>query len=930
MTSADEKETTAPSAPSGHPLAERISDIFHRRVVRIKNQPYAFVRAAATFIGVGLCMWIVWITLHPDLIFADTTPTGGDMGAHVWWPAFIRDFLLPHGRIFGWTMDNYSGFPIGQYYFPVPALMVIFFDVFLPYNIAFKIVTVLGSVFLPLSAYVMGRCIKAPKPIPLLMSFAAMAFLFFGGDPRGTSSGTASTLVNYSNANFNHHIMGGPILSSMAGEFSFSIALTFALLFLGTFFVMLREGKHRCLVSILFALTVMSHLVVAIFLGFAALAFWGASYAARKGITRWLGYALLGSVISLSLAIGIIGEFFFDRTVEKSLTTVSLISMIVFGCLTLFIVGSIIYCCVKDRKTAADIGRDTFPLFVGFLLSSVWLVPLLARFQYTSNMRYEKLVDVVTTPGVNEVYELYILPSYMIKFVFVPAAIGFIISAALLRKSIIPILVTALVMGAVFVQWPEGHAWNLRFLPFFYLFIFFVAAAGYGEVFRLPSVLVSRLAYTLHNRSILTASKYVRTGTVIVLIIFGVVQLIGFGSVPKDTRGCPTVDDRFFADKRGLAPGWARFNFEGYERKPQRYCGQEGEAVYKTSEEYKKIMEEMSALPQGRALWETIPGVYGTTLALMLLPYFTDHRVASQEGLYFEAAGSTAYHFLTVAELSKNPSNPMRWPVCAPGSLEPTDVEKNCWVSAYGNLTNDFHRGVQHMQMMGVKYYMAFSPEAIAAADTNGDLTLIKKLSDVDGTEPLGFNIYQVKDSPVVEAIAQQPVVVTDKSSSADWSQSGNRWLYYWFNAVDAYPILVQDGPKNWKRQTARKALSQPLSDAQRAKKPKVKVSDIKVNHDSVSFHVDKIGEPVLVKVSYYPTFSTSGASEVYRASPNFMVVVPTEKDVTIKMERDAVEWGSNIAFFLGILALLAMAFSVKFSKRRNFRYLSILFGPKR
>ena len=33
--------------------------------------------------------------VHPDLVFTNNTPTGGDMGAHVMGPAYLRDHLLP-------------------------------------------------------------------------------------------------------------------------------------------------------------------------------------------------------------------------------------------------------------------------------------------------------------------------------------------------------------------------------------------------------------------------------------------------------------------------------------------------------------------------------------------------------------------------------------------------------------------------------------------------------------------------------------------------------------------------------------------------------------------------------------------------------------------------------------------------------------------
>jgi len=58
-------------------------------------------------------------------ILQDNTPAGGDMGAHVWGPAFLRDHLLPHFRLSGWTADWYDGFPAYQFYMVVPALMIV-------------------------------------------------------------------------------------------------------------------------------------------------------------------------------------------------------------------------------------------------------------------------------------------------------------------------------------------------------------------------------------------------------------------------------------------------------------------------------------------------------------------------------------------------------------------------------------------------------------------------------------------------------------------------------------------------------------------------------------------------------------------------------------------------------------------------------------
>src|SRR6478736_2634507 len=68
-------------------------------------------------------------------LFLNTTANGGDMGAHVWWPKFLETNWFPKGRLSGWAPDWYAGFPVGQYYFPVPALMIWALQVVMPYNV---------------------------------------------------------------------------------------------------------------------------------------------------------------------------------------------------------------------------------------------------------------------------------------------------------------------------------------------------------------------------------------------------------------------------------------------------------------------------------------------------------------------------------------------------------------------------------------------------------------------------------------------------------------------------------------------------------------------------------------------------------------------------------------------------------------------------
>src|SRR3546814_14392606 len=64
----------------------------------------------------------------------------------------------------------------------------------------------------------------------------------------------------------------------------------------------------------------------------------------------------------------------------------------------------------------------------------------------------------------------------------------------------------------------------------------------------------------------------------------------------------------------------------------------------------------------------------------------------------------------------------------------------------------------------------------------------------------------------------------------------------------------------------------------------------LEVDTDRISFTVDEVGEPVLVKASYFPNWRVSGADGPYRVAPNLMVVVPTDEQVDLSYGRAPIE----------------------------------------
>jgi hypothetical protein len=249
------------------------------RLARVRAETWV------TLIVVGGCCAFTLAQLHPELIFSNTTPSGGDMGAHVWGPAYLRDVLLPSGRLSGWSADWYAGFPAYQFYMVVPSLVIVALDVVLPYGIAFKLVTVSGVIALPVCAWSFGKLARLPFPTPPLLAAGATAFLF----DRSFS------------------IYGGNIASTLAGEFAFTMSLALAILYLGVVARGLQNGRHRGWAAVLLALCGLCHLIPAFF-AVAGTAIWFVIWSFRDGIRVRRGSAFVPWV-ALFVAAAIAVQF---------------------------------------------------------------------------------------------------------------------------------------------------------------------------------------------------------------------------------------------------------------------------------------------------------------------------------------------------------------------------------------------------------------------------------------------------------------------------------------------------------------------------------------------------------------------------------------------------------------------------------------------
>jgi hypothetical protein len=863
-------------APSQDPVetARRTRGI----VMDEDDQPRARWERAVGWAIVGICTFIVISILTPGHnwtwhlsnfafgdLFRNSTTNGGDMGAHVWMPWFLEKHWFGQGRLSGWAPDWYAGFPVGMYYFPLPNLMVAFLDLFLHYNVAFKLVTVSGPIMLPAAAYYFAKGMRAPWPAPPAFAIAALGMLV----QERTS----------------WNIYGGNIASTLAGEYSFEIALAFALFALGALAYTLDTGERAWLPAVLIAAAVMSHIVVAIFVGVAAVLLW----LVRRPTRTW--------------------------------------------------------------PIAVSVGA------VGLALTAVWSWPLIAGQAMTQSMRYGKVISggsswsvpywiflpnpvkhtiagLVRGVSINRDSSGAVVPPtlWLPWWIWALSGVAIVAAGWYRRRSTLVLVLVALSFGIFFVQWPEHAVWNTRFLPFWLLTWGFIAAMGATEIVRFvayagtwafswirdgdlqdarakawadlavddspevdPSLRHEAVAMLASRRFPAgppgwepeprlaperVAARARAIATVALAVLVAISGAYGLHRAWEACDGNPAI----------AIEGWAAYNYKGYEQQP-------------AWPEYDALMKKMGSLPAGRALWEggDAVGAYGTTLALELLPYFTNGKIGSMEGLYFESSATTSFHFITVSELSKQPSNPVSGLI-------------------YGTSTSpaDFSLGVKHLQMLGVRYLMLFTEQTERMAKLQPDLRLVATVPDFDGQEPKGWKIYEVKNAlPLVTGLSVEPLVV--KTHAGNYQQCwGQQWgqaspmphlgswecsAAPWFTKrAQLDKVWVGSGPKSWKHID----IKQLAGTTQTAITP-TKVTRIHEGVGSISFHVSEIGKPVLVKTSFFPNWQAHGAKGPYRAAPNLMVVVPTSHDVRLDYGLSGADWTGRFVTLLAVAALGAL-----------------------
>jgi 6-pyruvoyl-tetrahydropterin synthase related domain len=504
----------------------------------------------------------------------------------------------------------------------------------------------------------------------------------------------------------------------------------------------------------------------------------------------------------------------------------------------------------------ASFRRLALVLGVAFCLTAFWALPFLLRVQYTAHFRWTQKTE----------YSL-LFPNQLRPYL-VLTAVGLAVALARGERRVLLYAWPAAVAAFLFVTLvriaPQAALWNARMLPFLYLFS--LLAAAYGA-----SVVAGRLAELLQRRTGL-ALRYAWLAVVVVLVV-----------APLTSAW----------KQRGFVPAWAEYNYSGFEVKPG---WPEARALFNT----------LAALPPGRVMWEFNRDYerFGTTRTLENIPVFGGQP--TMEGLLIESSLNAPFHFINQLETSETSTQ------AVPGV-------------PYEQFSFDFPTGLAHLRLFGVRYYVAYDAcknkqeqwvtcatlgqqdQEMAAAAAAG-LPVVKRVGR--------FTVYQVGSGDLVEVPPFRPVLV----DHPDWRGNGLRWYAHpdWLQT----PLVFASSGDRAARAAFAASGPPPLTSLPRQPlaRPGELAATTNRTGDQVSFTTDRVGEPHIVKVSWFPNWHVEGAEGPWMLSPGLMVVVPTRSEVRLTYRDTPVDLAGKALTVAGLGALLAPTVLGRVRPRRRTR----------
>ncbi len=554
-----------------------------------------------------------------------------------------------------------------------------------------------------------------------------------------------------------------------------------------------------------------------------------------------------------SLAFGNLAIFYLIKSNNKFRFSIS--SIFLSLCLLSHLIPFIIYIPIYGFYwlfKKENINQKILSITIFLALVLRWFISLFMNLEFTTNMSYTPFTEL------EDLIKEDILPG-----IFICLALMIAKAKDLIKYKSLNLFELYLVISSILLYFfvPEGALWNGRLVPFFNLGIIFI-------MFKVIEIFVEDL--NLYQQGIHILTILFLIGTIYCLYIFydrwssnesylnlyiPIIFLISIFAILNlkniEIQINLLLVSIIFSTVSFL-PHWLNWNFTGYEGKNDWT-------------QIENLYSKLADLEPGRIMWEPNSDMnkYGTPMTLMTIPYFTEHT--SMEGLYFDSSITTPFHFISVSGLAKRPSNP---------------------VGGLSYINNQFDQGVEHLNHLGVDYFISYTEEIESKAMDSEKLILLFS------SEP--FSVFKVNSSKV--ELIYQDIKFFSKASTQDGILSSilrdtdiNNFFdkaYESFDELDKKRVIEVSNGLN--------IVSSKKNDLQ--------ITDLNITNNKISFFTDSPGELHLIKVSYFPNWKITNGKGPFRTSPSFMSVIPDTKYVEITFEKTIVEKNS---FYFSIFSLL-------------------------
>jgi len=509
-----------------------------------------------------------------------------------------------------------------------------------------------------------------------------------------------------------------------------------------------------------------------------------------------------------------------------------------------------IYWLIKKDKIQLKI----ISIFIFTTMVTRFIVPLIYNLEFTTNMSYTpytRLKDLIKPD---------ILPYVFLLFLFLLGRFNF---KKLIENKTFSLFEFYLLLMSVSLYFfvPEGALWNGRLVPFFNLGIIII-------FFKMIDFLLNDILQFQQGK--LNTNLLILFSIVVCiyifydkwfefnrykLFVFGIIGLTFLGLVLFYNSSYKLFNLGIFVfimSSMSFLPHWVNWNFTGYEGKED---WKEIEALYSSLEK----------LPPGRIMWEPNSDLnkYGTPMVLMTIPLFTEH--SSMEGLYFDSSITTPFHFIAVSGLAEKPSNP---------------------VGGLSYINNDFEKGVEYLNDLGVDYFITYTESIRDKAINNKDLSLLF-VSDP-------FSVFEIKTNKI--ELVNQRIETFPRISFYERTSSSI------FRDTE-YENFFEKAYNNFRYLDEYRVVELPVGiNLNSSNDVDLKISDLKISSDEIKFTTNKPNELHIIKVSYFPNWKIDKGMGPYRISPSFMSIIPYENNVLLSFERTNIE---TYSFYFGLFSLV-------------------------